>query len=55
MFNENFNLHFNFKFKYLSVYILNTFQITTSDDKLHKMVNEIIERIMDDRIDSSTP
>ena len=43
MLNENSNLYFNFKFKYLSVYILNTFQIITSDDKLDKMINEIIE------------
>ena len=41
--NENFNLYFNFKFKYLSVWISNTFQIITSDEKLDKMLNEIIE------------
>ena len=28
---------------YLSVYILYNFQIITSDDKLDKMINEIIE------------
>ena len=55
MLNENFNLYFNFKFKYLSVCISNTFQRITLDDKLDKMINEIIEQIMDDRIDSSTP
>ena len=43
MLNENFNLYFNFKFKYLSVYILNIFQIIIPDDKLDKMINEIIE------------
>ena len=55
MLNENLNLYFYFKFKYLSVYIGNTIQIITSDDKLNKMINEIIEYIMDTRIDSSTP
>ena len=29
---KNFNLYFNFKLKELSAYILNTFQIITSDD-----------------------
>ena len=43
MLNENFNLYFNSKFKYLSVRISNTFQIITSDYKLDKMINEIIE------------
>ena len=43
MLNENVNLYFNFKLKYLSVYISKTFQIITSDDKLDKMINEIIE------------
>ena len=43
MLNENFNLYFNFKFKYLSVYILNNFKIITLDDKLDKIINETIE------------
>ena len=43
MLNENFDSYFNFKFKYLSMYILNTVQILTSDDKLDKMIEQIIE------------